>query len=74
MMQTLPPEQWEAANFVERAGTRDRSSALDPSIYEGFTALEEDLGRAMPVTNLRDAIATDRRQVDEMLERRNARS
>jgi hypothetical protein len=50
------PEQWEAANFVERAGTRDRSSALDPSIYEGFTALEEDLGRAMPVTNLRDAI------------------
>jgi hypothetical protein len=63
-------EQWEAANFVERAGTRDRSSALDPSIYEGFTSLEEDLGRAMPVTNLRDAIATDRRQVDEMLERR----
>jgi predicted component of type VI protein secretion system len=47
------PEQWEAANFVERAGTRDRSSALDPSIYEGFTALEEDLGRAMPVTRLK---------------------
>ena len=39
-------EQWEAANFVERAGTRDRSSALDPSIYEGFTALEEDLDEA----------------------------
>jgi hypothetical protein len=63
------PEQWEAANFVERAGT-NRYSGLDPSIYEGFTSLEEDLGRAMPVTNLRDAIETDRRQVDEMLERR----
>lgn len=64
------PEQWEAANFVERAGTRDRSSALDPSIYEGFTSLEEDLGRAMPVTNLRDLIETDRREVNEMLRRR----
>lgn len=63
-------EQWEAANFVERAGTRDRSSALDPSIYEGFTALEEDLGRAMSATNLRDQVEADRRQVNEMLGRR----
>ena len=64
------PEQWEAANFVERAGTRDRSSALDPSIYEGFTALEEDLGRALPVTRLREELETDRLQVNEMLGRR----
>jgi hypothetical protein len=63
------PEQWEAANFVERAGT-NRYSGLDPSIYEGFTSLEEDLGRAMPVTNLRDLIETDRREVNEMLRRR----
>jgi hypothetical protein len=64
------PEQWRAANFVERAGTRDSSSALDPSIYEGLTALEEDLGRAMPVTNLRDQIEADRRDVNEMFGRR----
>jgi hypothetical protein len=60
---------WEAANFVEQAGTRGESPALDPAIWEGAIGLEEDLSRANQVAQLPTMLQRDRRAAQEMIDR-----
>jgi hypothetical protein len=64
--------EWEAANFIEREGTQGRSPGLDRSIWEGYTAAEEDLSRASSVADLRSNLQSDVRSVREGVARRRA--
>ena len=65
-------EEWEAANFIEREGTQGNSPGLDRSIWEGYTAAEEDLNRAAAVADLRSSLQSDVRSIREGLSRRRA--
>ena len=62
--------EWEAANFVEREGTRGRSEGLDRDIYEGFTAAEEDLDRLRLIANLPSNLETERNTIRGTIDRR----
>jgi hypothetical protein len=64
--------EWEAANFIEQEGTQGRSPGLDRSIWEGYTAAEEDLNRASNVADLRSNLQSDVRSVREGVARRRA--
>lgn len=61
---------WEAADFVEREGTRGRSQGLDRDIYGGFTAAEEDLNRLRNVADLPSNLESQRNTIREIRDRR----